>query len=421
MIYCVCPKRNAYIGEMKQKIVIIGHGYTSRLGIIRSLAELDCEITVIAMVFHGWLGRFVRLNWGKPIDCHSKYINRMYYCYAKGEESLIDLLLRKCSDPRHKVIVIPDSDFSAAAIDRNQERLKEHFLFPHVRHTHGAVEHWMHKTVQKQLAKDIGLNVTNDCIVRVQDGRYAMPKNVCYPCFTKPLATISGGKQFLKRCDNETELRRVLDKASLQFPNTEVLVEDFKVIGTEYAVVGFSDGENVIIPGVIEFIVNSKSHFGIAREGKIMPVTGFESLLEQFREFVRRVGFFGLFDIDFYESDGMIYFGEMNLRFGGSGYAYTAMGVNLPAMFVKSLLNESIADMKQYVMGTATYVNERMCLDDYLHGYINEGEYQNIINSSDVQFVCDKNDMKPYRQLKMEFFKIKLKRVRLQLKRKMKR
>ena len=43
---------------MKQHVVIIGHGFTSRLALIRSLAELGCEITVVVTVLHGRLGRF---------------------------------------------------------------------------------------------------------------------------------------------------------------------------------------------------------------------------------------------------------------------------------------------------------------------------------------------------------------------------
>lgn len=384
---------------MKQKVVIIGHGYTSRLGIIRSLAALDCEITVIAMVSYSRFGRFIRFNGGKPIDCHSKYVDQVLYCPSQDDKALVNLLLSRCTDPAQKVIIIPDSDISASVVDNNQKLLEERFLFPNIRHIQGAVEHWMHKTVQKKLASEIGLNVTQDCSVMVKGGHYSIPEGVRYPCFTKPLATISGGKQFLKRCDNEIDLRKVLDKASLQFPNTEVLVEDFKVIATEYAVVGFSDGTNVIIPGVIEFIKNSKSHFGIAREGKIKPIAGFEQLLDQFKTFVRKVGFFGLFDIDFYESNGEMYFGEMNLRFGGSGYAYTAMGINLPVMFVRALLGESISEMKQEVTDSATYVNERMCIDDWGFYHITENEMRSIINSADIRFVYDANDPGPQKKL----------------------
>ena len=127
---------------MKQKVVIIGHGYTSRLSLIRSLGPLGYDVTVVVMVFHDYLGRLLRFDGGKPIDCHSKYVNRVLYCYAKGEDALIKLLLDRCSDSRQKVIVIPDSDFSAFVIDRNQERLKNNFIFPHINYTPGAVGHF---------------------------------------------------------------------------------------------------------------------------------------------------------------------------------------------------------------------------------------------------------------------------------------
>ena len=91
---------------MKQKVVVIGHGYTSRLGIIRSLGVIGCDITVVAMVFQGRFGRFIRFNGGKPIDCHSKYVSRLLYCYAQGEEELVNLLLEKCTDKKQKVIII---------------------------------------------------------------------------------------------------------------------------------------------------------------------------------------------------------------------------------------------------------------------------------------------------------------------------
>ena len=399
---------------MRKKVVVIGHGYTSRLGIIRSLAGLDCDITVIAMVYHGFWGRLIRSEGGKPIDCCSRYVKSVRYCHFQDEEGLVKLLLETCVDANQKVILIPDSDFSAVVIDRNQERLKEHFLFPHIKHTPGLVEHWMDKIVQKEHAESIGLNVAKGQVVLVENQHYDFPTDIHYPCFTKALVTISGGKQFLKRCDNEEELRQVLEKVSLKF-NTRVLIEEFKRIDTEYAVVGFSDGENVVIPGVIEFIVNSSSHFGIAREGKIMPVAGFETLLDQFKEYVRQTGFCGLFDIDFYESRGVMYFGEMNLRFGGSGYVYTVMGANLPGMLVRCLCGEDYSSLLHEVDHTATYVNERMCMDDFLHSYIDEEAYHSIINGAQIHFVMDPDDPGPQRKLKRYLLFQRLNRLRMKL------
>lgn len=393
-----------------RKVVIIGHGYTSRLGLIRSLGAVGCEVTVIVMVFHGRVGRFIRFDGGKPIDCHSKYVNRILYCNAKDKENLIKLLLDKCTDSNQKVVIIPDSDFSASVIDNNQDRLKDYFLFPHINHTPGAVEHWMQKTTQKQLAREVGLNVADGKIVTVLNQKYEIPEGIDYPCFTKPLLTINGGKSFLKRCNNESELRKILDGVSQHF-NADVLVEDFISIDTEYAVVGISDGYEVIIPGVIEFLVNSPSHFGIAREGKIMPITGFEELMSLFKKFVQRIGFCGLFDIDFFLSNGVFYFGEINLRFGGSGYAYTAMGVNLPAMLVKSLNGVDISDMKKEVTEMATYVNERMCVDDWSFYHISESDIYQKIDNADIKFVYNSEDSAPQRKLERYIRQQKVKRV----------
>lgn len=388
---------------MKRKVVIIGHGYTSRLGLIRSLAEWECEITVIAMVFNGWCGRLIRGEGGKPIDGYSKYVHRVLFCPITDEEGLIRLLLRKCSDPEGKVVIIPDSDFSAAVIDRNQARLRDAFLFPTVEGGTGLVEKWMDKVSQKTLAKEVGMNVAEGQIVAVEGGHYVFPAGISYPCFTKALVTISGGKQFLKRCGDENELRRVLDKVARRY-ETNVLVEEFKQIDKEYAVVGMSDGEEVVIPAVIKFVENTRSHFGIACKGRILPPDGFEEIIGSFRVFVKKMGFRGLFDIDFYESDGILYFSEMNLRFGGSGYAVTRAGVNLPALFVRKLYGEDCSGMNRSVIRPLSYVNERMALDDFVGGYLDKKEYRAVVDSADIRFVYDASDPGPQRRFKRYFF-----------------
>lgn len=405
---------------MKQKVVIIGHGYTSRLGIIRSLALLDCDVTIIAMVFNDRLGRLIRFE-GKPIDAYSKYVSRVLYCNFFDAEALVSLLIKKCSDPYQKPIIIPDSDFSASVVDWHQDQLKDYFLFPHINHCPGAVEHWMDKTTQKELAREIGLKVASGIVVEVSNQQYVFPDSVRYPCFTKALATISGGKQFLRECDDADELKRVLDKVASRF-DTKVLIEEYKNIHTEYAVVGFSNGKDVVIPGVIEFVENSKSHFGIAREGKVTPLNGFESTIQLFKVFIQRIGFCGLFDIDFYESESELYFSELNLRFGGSGYAITKMGVNLPVMFVNHLLGkEDVDSYSSAINGSSCFINERMCMDDYLSGYLSEKDLWQIINASPIKFIYDDVDTAPFIRFKRYCRIQRLNRFRKTLKKKLKR
>ena len=392
---------------MLQKVVVIGHGFTSRLGIIRSVAQVGCEVIVIVMTGRKRFRKSLKDD--KPIDCYSKYVSQIYYCYGRDGEGLVQLLLDKCAVDNQKVIIIPDSDFSAAVIDQNQDRLKAHFLFPNINHRPSAILDWMNKENQKSLAQEVGLNVANSKVVDVAHGVYVFPHDIQYPCFCKSLATIVGGKQLLGKCNNKKELEAVLNRASRLSQNIRVLIEDYKEIEEEYAVLGFSDGENVLIPAIIKFLQPSKSHVGIALQGKVIPISGFEQMIDLFQEFIRRIGFFGIFDIDFYQSGGKFYFGELNLRFGGSGYAVTRMGVNLPGMFVKTLLGENIDEMNHEVRSSALFVNERMCLDDWYRGYISTKEFHRVLETADIRFVSDKEDPAPQDAFDREF---KVKRIR---------
>lgn len=387
---------------MPQKVVIIGNSFATRLGVIRSLANQGYEINVVDIGFHkGKSGKSLY-----PIDYYSKYVDK-YFLFerSEGREGLINLLIRECANKSQKGVLIPTSDFSAVTIDENQERLKEFFLFPHVHHTEGAVSHWMNKMIQKELASQIGLRVAKAVILEKGEKHFAIPSNIDYPCFTKPLASIGGGKRCLKKCDSEKALSEVL--AIAEKNNIEkILIEEYINIEKEYAVLGFSDGNDVVIPGIIQFVEGCKSHPGIALKGKIKPIAGFEDTIRQFKQLILRIGYIGIFDIDFVSSGDKIYFVELNLRIGGSAYAVSKMGCNLPAMYVKFMTGKSIKDDTScYVQTTKTYLNERMLMDDWMAGKRSTCEYKKIVNSSDIYFVSDEEDPKPQEQLQKEFLR----------------
>lgn len=392
----------------RQKVVIIGHSSTLRLGIVRALAELECEITVIVMAGYWRCTKILKTL--KPFDCYSKYISHVYYCYAGEESGLMDLLFDKCKDAGQKVILIPVNDFSTVVIDNNKDRLKDFFLFPHITKSPASTHYWMDKEHQKELARSIGIDVPDACVVNIRNKSYKIPVNITYPCFTKALVSIVGGKNCFYRCDSREELCKVLDIIGAK-QDVDVLVEDYKEIEHEYAVLGFSNGKEVIIPGIVHILALSGSHFGVARTGKIIPIEGYEELLEQYKSFVLQMGFVGVFDIDFYYSGGKFYFGEMNLRPGGSGYAATKLGVNLPAMLVRYFRGEDIADMRKQIKVTASFVNERMCEDDWYSGNITLKRYHQIISSAEISFVKEKKDCNPLRIFKAEHCLRRVKKV----------
>ncbi len=386
---------------MTQKVIIIGIGFSSRLGLIRAAAQSGAEIDVI-VVGH---------EKNTPIDCYSKYVKNVYYCKGNNKTRLMQILTDQCANPEQKAVLIPANDFAASVLDKNLTVLEKHFFVPNIRHQQGAITDWMNKEKQKALAEACGLNVANSTHVDIINGAYQLPDGIHYPCFTKTRAYTTGYKQTLHKCDNEQELRHVLTSLGNKYHDMTIMVEDYKEIDTEYAVVGVADDHEVIIPGVIEILSMAKgSDRGVALQGKIMPTTSFETLIEKFKKLMQGIGFTGLFDIDFYKSGNDYYFGEINLRIGGSGYAVMKMGVNLPAMFVKSITGLPIDGMEKEIKSTAIFANERICMDNWYDGFLTKREFYQLINSSDISFVKDDDDPMPEKRFKKEFAKKRIKR-----------
>lgn len=378
---------------MKQKVVIIGVSYSSRLALARSIGKYGYDITVVA-----W-------DTSKPIDGYSKYVNRVLLC-QKEEKTFVRLLMEKCADVSQKVILIPDCDFSVSIIDLHQDELKPFFLFPHINHQQGAIVGWSDKSRQKQLAAKLGMTIADSTIIEIKDGAFTIPDIIKYPCFPKALASVSGGKAGMFRCENVADLERALhDIIKKKTANAKVMVEDYIEIEKEYAVLGFSDGKNVTIPAVIQFVVGSKTQKGIALQGEIIPTTGFEEITEKFKTLVRKVGLVGLFDIDFYKSGEELYFSELNIRYGGSGYAVVKMGVNLPLMLVDFLSGKKVEGMNKQVEKEAVFTNERMCYNDLQNGLISIKEYRHYIDCADILFLEDKQDPRPFRMYRRSMWK----------------
>ena len=401
---------------MKNKVVIIGQGFTGRLSIVRSVAQIGCDITLIVLTHRN------KTNGGliedKPIDAYSKYVNRTLYCETYNKEMLIDLLLTQCVDPNQKTFIFPDNDFSAAAIDQSLDVLKDHFYCPNINWKQGAVVEWMNKERQKQLAQEVGLNVPNSLVIEIEDGKYTIPDTISYPCFAKPLVSLVGAKLGLKKCNNRNELEKHLTQLPTlneRYRNIKFLVEDFKKIDREFALLGFSDGQEVVIPGIIQILqLAHGTHFGVAVQGMVYPAED-NVLIAKFSELIKKIGFVGIFDIDFYESEGLIYFAEINMRFGGSGYAYTKTGVNLPVMMIKSFLGQNIDGLNKKIVQSATFFNERMAFDDWYNGYMTTKDFLHLKKTSQITFINDTNDTLPQKVFMRDFRKKFFKRTVKQL------
>ena len=388
---------------MKQKVVVIGHGYTSRLSIIRYVGMAGYDVDVVVICF----GDPRQQN--KPLDCHSKYVDKVWFSPSGDEDALVKLLLEKYSQCEQKPVLIPESDFSVKAVDSNLDRLKDYFLIPNIDGQQDAVTEWLNKLKQKKRARTVGLNVADYHVIPIRQGKFEIPDGITYPCFPK---SIDGGKTGLGKCNNRSDLTKSLRQMAEVRADRDVLVEEYLEIDKEYALVGFSDGNRVCIPAILYNETMAKgAHYGIAKGGRVLPVTNYRALVEQFETLMASIRFVGIFDIDFLECQGKFYFDEINLRFGGSGYAVTKAGANLPAMFADFMTTGKYAPIEVPSSTNLTFVNERICIDEWYAGNTKTRDFRKEINSANISFINDEQDPEPYRMFEKYYAQQKRKRT----------
>ena len=397
----------------KQKAVVLGRNYASLLGMVRASGKAGCQVTVIRTVRRipetGTLKvKIKEMLTGAQPESVSQYVEKYLYCRESKREELVRLLLQEFGNETEKVILLPTDDYTASTIDLYQEKLKEHFLFPHIRHEQGAIVKLMDKNVQKKKAIASGLNVAKGWIIRIKDGEYEIPPDIACPCFTKPEISFLGNKRCMKRCNNPEELTEVIATQG----NCPLLVEQYFEIEKEYAILGFSDGENVIMPDIIQMLLSGQgAHKGVTLKGIIRPLSAETELFKNLCDFIKSLQFTGLFDIDLFESGGKVYFNELNLRFGASGYSVTASGINLPELLISCLKGEKINLNPPPKIRESYFINEKVLLDDYENGYFTWEQYQEHKNCEGIHFIQSEEDPQPFIHFRRRERKDRLKAI----------
>lgn len=390
------------------KVIIIGRNYTSRLGMIRALGICGYDIYVIRTMYR----KSFHSLFERDVDGFSKYVKGYYIAYEPDREHLISVINSIGSgNSLDKDILVPVDDFSASTIDEYSEVLKNNFYFPNINMQQGAITNYMDKSIQKQIAMEVGLNVANGHVVISSDGVYKIPTDISYPCFPKPLVSFKGNKICMKKCNNENELINAIEQVIEHQKDCSFEIEEYITINKEYATLGFSDGSNVVLPAMIEIIKDGcGSHKGVTMLGKVVSTDSFTHFLSLLKTFILKIGFVGLFDIDTYESNGKLFFNELNLRFGASGYAITASGINLPSMYINCMTGLScITEFK--LKNETIFLNEKVALDDFLNGYMSYKEYRNITSMANIRFIECKDDFLPNYIFKLKVVKEYVKKI----------
>lgn len=381
--------------------IVIGRNFTSRIGMIRAAGEAGCEVVVIQT--YSYKKRF------HDPDYYSKYVSE--YCLSQdyNQQQLLDMIKQYKSNDRI-IVLLPTDDFSLSVIDEHLEELEKDFLCTNINHKQGEIVHKMNKDLQKELAKKSGLDVAEGWISKKQNGVYEIPKGINYPCFTKPQETTYGHlKTFLLPCGSEEELNNRLSIIGKEYDNP-ILIEEYHKIDKEYTVLGLSlDGE-AVIPGIVTKIVN---WYGMTTTGSVSPLSKMPELLSKLKDFMKEIGLTGLFDIELYESNGKLYFNELNLRASSIAFALTYKGINLPAILINYLMGYDV-NLSVVPNTFDTYIcgSEAAMRNMYKENFISFFKYKNLINSVDIRSLKFKDDNKPAEMFAIDDLLMPIRKVR---------
>lgn len=395
--YSFTPQiRNSNSTACKPRVIVVGRNYSSNLCMTRSIGQAGYVVEVLRIFDHKprRMNLFSHL---KP-DAYSKYVKAYHVCTCNKNTKLVAEALLKLSSTAEKTLLIPTDDFAADAIDAHYQLLKKHFLLPNIQDLESGICKLMCKDYQKELAQAADLPVTNSCLIQTIHGAFTIPDRVKYPCFIKPNISKNSVKTIMRKCNTKEELENTLRTFSKDH-DIEILVEDYIEVANEYSLLGLSTKNSVFAPGFfrVEEGGNTNSK-GVTLTGRTLSCSSKQDIVSKCIKFVKSLHYEGLFDIDLIEStNGTLYFAEINLRFGASGYATTECGINLPGMFADYMFFQKEPGACSFSRNNQLFLSEKMLLEEYATNQRSFSTVKKHMKNADIYFIKNADDPKPYR------------------------
>lgn len=389
-------ERSELRGEEMPLVVVLSRIYSTGLAVVRSLGSAGYPIDYIGNCHKEGASAIAR---------QSKYINNSVEVVSRkvdgGNDTLImDELLKykKLKKKDERIVLFPTDDYTASVMDANRDELKKIFVMPHITDgSEGLMMHKMRKAIQSKMAAEAGLKVPAEWIVSLRDKDIQLPEGVIYPCFVKPVESITGYKKEMKLCKSEAVLLDHLRSLRKRFADRDVLIQEFLNIDQEIDMSGICFDQEVIIPAIIRKTQVAQHERGVTLAGIVVP---FEELPEDVRtgviRFMKAFRYNGMFDLELNIVGDQIYFNEVNLRSGGPNYSYFMSGVNLPAYTVKGLLGQEFdeEEVKVETYGKS-FIYEKVAWDDYSAGFINKRQLNKMLAESDIRLLENAEDPAP--------------------------
>jgi carbamoyl-phosphate synthase large subunit len=186
----------------------------------------------------------------------------------------------------------------------------------------------------------------------------AVARSLGFPVLVRP-SYVLGGRAMVIAYDEDT-VRRYMQEATLFSQSRPVLIDRFLEDATEVDVDALSDGENVLIAGIMEHIEEAGVHSGDS--SCVLPASGIApgelAAIEEYTvKLARALQVIGLMNVQYAIKDGTVYVLEVNPR--GSRtvpYVSKATGVPLPKVAVGLMLGRKLPELAHLTRGQTSGV-----------------------------------------------------------------
>ncbi len=179
-----------------------------------------------------------------------------------------------------------------------------------------------------------------------------------YPVLVRP-SYVLGGRAMVIAYDEET-VRRYMREAVVFSQDRPVLIDRFLEDATEVDVDALSDGEDVLIAGIMEHIEEAGVHSGDS--SCVLPPFSLgakerETIAGYTVSLAKALNVIGLMNVQYAIKDGKVYVLEVNPRASRTvPYVSKATGVPLPKIAVGLMLGRKLKDMTDLTGGLYTGV-----------------------------------------------------------------
>ncbi len=190
-----------------------------------------------------------------------------------------------------------------------------------------------------------------------------MAERIGYPVLVRPSYVLGG--RAMQICYREESLRDYMVRALAQSPGRPILIDQFLVNAYEFDVDAVSDGEHVVIGGVMQHIEEAGVHSGDS--SCVLPpynITNeqFTEIVETTRKLARALNVVGLMNMQFALQKDKLYVLEVNPRASRTvPFVSKARGVSLAQIATHIKLGAKLADMQLRDM---TLSNDRVAIKE---------------------------------------------------------